>query len=582
MNARLQGRIKSCCLSLTTCLSIGWGGAAMAPAAEATAPAKSSSAGGTSKSESRVAHIKAPVPATGGKIQQTAGWFSPRRGPAPSPGGPASGSSVQQELEELYRKNGREMPNMNLSEMEIEGAGRNAPPGRHAPNVNNGGGAPQIEPAKPNFFQRLFGRKTPQHNPVVRPPQHPQPQYPAAARPNAGMPASQFQPNRAVQSMPPGGHAPSPGLQQFPTPINPAHQSAARPQPSQPSAARLPAGTVGRPAQPSLELPNLDRNSNLLDDENLYDLDGQSPRTTQAPSISPNRAARRPAESQYSGLTITPGERETYAAPLSSRRPIDDDDAALDSNTRAPGRFLSLPEDEAPARPLPAGESGGPTLPFNRSLDSNDDLENLNLDEETTVRREPREALQIFLDEPPVQAATTQAPAQPAEMEPAMETESPVFPQRDRAPRSQPAPVASREKWLPVKNQPESEADDEGDVVVRRRAARAEFRGFRGFCPVTLRNERKLVQVDPKFSSEFRGRIYTFASQEAKDTFEESPERYLPVKSGADVVRLAAGEEEMEGSIEHAAWYRGRLYLFSSPSSREEFFAAPAQFVTQE
>lgn len=592
MNARLHGRIKTCLFSMTTCLSMGLGESAIAQSnTDADRPAKSAPAGQVAKQNSNVAHVKAPAPAAGGKIQQTAGWQLPRRNPAPASGGQGSGSSIQQELQELYRKNGREMPNMNLSEMEVQGATpRNAPPGRHGPNVSSGGNAPHVEPAKPNLFQRLFGRSTSRQNANARPPQQPHQQQPhqqqpypqnsSAARQNPGMPTSQFQPNRSAQPLSSGQMPQTPAMQQHPAPINSTRQPVAtsRPQPTLPPAARTPAGNIGRPAQPSLELPNLDRGA-AAGQENLYDLDGAAPRAAQTPAIVPNRSARRPAASPYSGLTITPGERESLEAPLPTKQVADDEDLQIESNTRAPSRILSLPGDEPQARPVPADEADGPTLPLNRSRNSGDnDLEDLKLDEETSDRRQPQESLDINLDEMPSRPRSSPTLSrQPAVS--TLETESPASAQPEQSPVANPAPAAELgEKMLPVRE------SDEDEIVVHRgaRAARAEFRGFRGFCPVTLRDERKLVTVDFKFQAEYRGRIYTFSTQEAKDTFEENPERYLPVKSGADVVRLAAGEEEAEGSIEHAAWYRGRLYLFSSPASREEFFAAPAQFISQE
>jgi YHS domain-containing protein len=42
------------------------------------------------------------------------------------------------------------------------------------------------------------------------------------------------------------------------------------------------------------------------------------------------------------------------------------------------------------------------------------------------------------------------------------------------------------------------------------------------------------------------------------------------------------GEKGVDGSLEHAAWYRGRLYLFSSADTRREFVDAPSKFVAED
>ena len=35
--------------------------------------------------------------------------------------------------------------------------------------------------------------------------------------------------------------------------------------------------------------------------------------------------------------------------------------------------------------------------------------------------------------------------------------------------------------------------------------------------------------------------------------------------------------EELEGSLDHAAWFQGRLYLFASAETMETFVSAPGQ-----
>ena len=49
-----------------------------------------------------------------------------------------------------------------------------------------------------------------------------------------------------------------------------------------------------------------------------------------------------------------------------------------------------------------------------------------------------------------------------------------------------------------------------------------------------------------------------------------------PVK---DIVRVAAGEEDTEGSLDHAVWYKGRLYLFTGAESRAKFMSDVHQYV---
>ncbi|MBM80041.1 MAG: hypothetical protein CMJ78_05540 [Planctomycetaceae bacterium] len=107
-------------------------------------------------------------------------------------------------------------------------------------------------------------------------------------------------------------------------------------------------------------------------------------------------------------------------------------------------------------------------------------------------------------------------------------------------------------------------------------AQRADQVGLKGFCPVTLRDGRDLKDGDPKFKSNYESRVYTFASADAKATFDKNPAIYAPVLGGIDVTVLTQKGQRIDGSLDHAVWYKDRLYLFSSRRTMEDFVLAPA------
>ncbi|NQV28259.1 MAG: hypothetical protein HQ518_28235 [Rhodopirellula sp.] len=109
-------------------------------------------------------------------------------------------------------------------------------------------------------------------------------------------------------------------------------------------------------------------------------------------------------------------------------------------------------------------------------------------------------------------------------------------------------------------------------------AERSELTGLKGFCPVALRDSRELKDARPQFQARFNGKIYNLSSAEAKEKFESNPEDYAPAAGGQDVVLAANGGVDREGSLDRAVWYRNRLYLFSSKNSHEEFVASPSKF----
>lgn len=111
-------------------------------------------------------------------------------------------------------------------------------------------------------------------------------------------------------------------------------------------------------------------------------------------------------------------------------------------------------------------------------------------------------------------------------------------------------------------------------------ASRQGMSGLKGFCPVKLRDSRDLVDVNTQFTATFNGKSYAFSSGEALDDFLKAPEKYAPAARGSDVIHLSLTGEELEGSLDHAVWYKGRLYLFTSAETMETFVAAPSSHTT--
>lgn len=111
--------------------------------------------------------------------------------------------------------------------------------------------------------------------------------------------------------------------------------------------------------------------------------------------------------------------------------------------------------------------------------------------------------------------------------------------------------------------------------------SRAGQAGFKGFCPVTLRDKRELVDVNPEFTATFGLQTYTFASAEAKAAFEADPSRYAPAAGGSDIVLLVNSGEEQQGMLDYALWYRDRLYMFRSRETMAAFNHDPQRFANQ-
>lgn len=111
--------------------------------------------------------------------------------------------------------------------------------------------------------------------------------------------------------------------------------------------------------------------------------------------------------------------------------------------------------------------------------------------------------------------------------------------------------------------------------------SRAGQTGFKGFCPVALRERRELVDANEQFTSAFGLQTYRFSSAESKAAFDAEPSRYAPAAGGSDVVVLVNSGEEQAGQLDYALWYRDRLYLFRSRETMTLFSEDPLRFASQ-
>jgi len=102
--------------------------------------------------------------------------------------------------------------------------------------------------------------------------------------------------------------------------------------------------------------------------------------------------------------------------------------------------------------------------------------------------------------------------------------------------------------------------------------------GMGGYCPVSLRNHREILEGAEAWEAEYNGVTYRFATPDALAEFHVDPESYIPVAGGLDVVAVREGRDVTSGSLEHATWFRDRLYLFASADTLAAFKNNARQF----
>jgi YHS domain-containing protein len=130
---------------------------------------------------------------------------------------------------------------------------------------------------------------------------------------------------------------------------------------------------------------------------------------------------------------------------------------------------------------------------------------------------------------------------------------------------------------LPAIEEPTVEKKSKHSDKLQKIAERKELMGLKGFCPVELRDNRGLTDALPEFSAEFEGVTYNFSSSEAQQKFEKTPAKYAPAAGGRDIVK-SNDDSVVAGSLDHAVWYKDRLYMFATKAAMHTFVIEPAKY----
>lgn len=267
-----------------------------------------------------------------------------------------------------------------------------------------------------------------------------------------------------------------------------------------------------------------------------------------------------------------PGEAETT--------PFDDDPLPSLTAQKTPANDGFKPTEE-PEFKEPIVKSESPTVakkdsdsPFSGKTLGEEDLPDLQV-----------ELPDLQPELPNLQAESAKSPNSQTEL-PDLQTELPDLQAegsdlQEKLPNLQPVPTRNNYINLDKLNDVTASVDREALRRERRRLlllSRPEKKGLKGFCPVTLKNDRELIDAKLEFESKFQSKTYRFSSAEAKAEFDRKPNEYAPAKGGIDVVKYTIGAGEFDGSLEFAAWYRGRLYLFTSALTYDAFMNSPSKF----
>ena len=104
---------------------------------------------------------------------------------------------------------------------------------------------------------------------------------------------------------------------------------------------------------------------------------------------------------------------------------------------------------------------------------------------------------------------------------------------------------------------------------------------FDGLCIVSAVEGHELVKGTDRNQINYRGQTLYFSSIENKEQFLASPATYWPMLDGACPMTLIEDEQRVAGSLEFAAVYRKRIWLFASQEAMQEFLRNPADMAEE-
>ncbi|MFM7037390.1 MAG: hypothetical protein ACKO2L_06675 [Planctomycetaceae bacterium] len=523
----------------------------------------------------RRALLAATVSATTALHQSPAFSDGPSRSSSANPSGKPTRSasydpgSVNGELQRLFNENGQEMPSMRSQDLP------------NARNMQSHLVRPKdTAPPKQNAFQKFFGKLTGRNKTTPAPTS----QSPVPPATNEPAPAT------------PAGHSLADGRRISPGPAGRPNASMTQtPRKLAPSPAQSPQQTV-ETSKPGI-LGRLIGSHSGSEDSQTPPATPPRPRTQAKPALLPatiplnaettaepfvqpgaapafmnsaSAAAARAAAATRSAATAVPSD------PMDS---LDLDDTAdvldLDAvaqQAKDAAAAVAAPLQPPVAAPLPKDILGENTVFTPDSAPDQPAAENpftgVGLENPANTDAEFTESIAS----PPQQFDPTLPAISPNAPEPADNTAS----ENSVTAPSEPLQTVDAERMRIADEQAERRRQ------LERIQARPDLTGFKGFCPVALRDQRQLVDAQPQIQSTFGLHTWTFSSDAARLTFEADPQRYAPAAGGTDVVILSTRQEDVPGKLDYALWFRGRLHLFSSRETMATFLENPQEFAVIE
>jgi len=104
---------------------------------------------------------------------------------------------------------------------------------------------------------------------------------------------------------------------------------------------------------------------------------------------------------------------------------------------------------------------------------------------------------------------------------------------------------------------------------------------FDGTCIVNAVENREIASGSPRHQLIYRGQLLFFSSVENKESFQAEPGKYWPMLDGVCPITLLNDERKVQGDLQYAAFFRKRLWVFTTEEHLRQFLDDPAEVVEE-
>ena len=104
---------------------------------------------------------------------------------------------------------------------------------------------------------------------------------------------------------------------------------------------------------------------------------------------------------------------------------------------------------------------------------------------------------------------------------------------------------------------------------------------FNGTCIVNAIENREIVAGSTEHTLLYKGQQLLFSSEENKLKFEAHPSAYWPMLDGLCPITLLIDEKEVHGDLQFAAFFRKRLWVFTTEQNFRQFLDEPTEIADE-